>query len=1257
MGLRAVRQKMAESSHQRRRGRTSSVLALLCVALISTGEARAQDPVDEDLREADVEVEAPDAEGDSEAAPEDEADTETADAADGETEATSEDRPLGAPVDETEDLETQSELEAPRSSDPAFRQALSDYSEAYERYATAIQDYQDTINGIVEAEFNRRLAEINNAYDSKIRAGEVIERERRVEAIASFEQFLSDVPNDPEYTPDALFRLAELQFEKANDDYLMADEAYQAELERYDRGEIADEPDPPQRDFQTSAALFRRLITDWPEYRSADGAYYLLAYVELQMGRPDVARDLWAELIVQYPESRFVNESWLRIGEYHFEYAEAEGPDQILENLNLARQAYENAMDTEGSAFYSEALYKLAWTYYRLGDYHQAITNFKELVEYSDEVQRRTGRSGAALRQEAVQYIAISLAEEDWDLGEEDYTQEFDPDADPMMDRVRQYISSGQPYEREVLAQLADYVFERSNFTQVVELYEYMLEQYPQHRDNPKIHERIIVALHRDGQPEAAFAVRRQMLEYYGPESTWFAYHERLGNEEALRGADSLVRDNLLTAATWYHEQAQNLRNEALVRRDPALLALTEERYAMAADAYEQFLRRYPNDREVFQWNFFYAECLYYSAQYEQAFQQYQVVRELDIENNEYQEVSAFNAIKALEFMIRDQVERGELTPTAMAGANIDQARQAAQELEEQREYDESRGEQAITVEGEPVPPLVERFVTAMDRYVVLRLENSEDAFLGAKFAFQAAKVYYDFRNYEEARRRFAWVVESYPEHEVAYLAGSLILESFRDENNYAAMAEWADRLAEVIRGDQAEAVRAEVREFRLGALFKSAEDLYAAEKYEEAAEEYLRLVNDAPDHQYAPKALNNAAVAYEVIRKFDSALRLYERVYREYPDDNLAGYAIYRVAVNSEQFFEYEKAIQHYQLFYDRYRGESPPELAGMGFDIEDRRKTSLMSIAVLNESLQNYEEAAQTYSEYARAYSEDENAADALWKAAEVWEKNDQLDRMVSTLERYIQTYGGAEGQEDRGMEARLRIAQVYEDRGDTRQSARWYNDALETFERLGLEAPNYYAAQAQFMLVEHEFREWEQVKIEGSVAQQGRILQQKIEELQELAADYGKVFGYRSFEWTLAANYRIGYLAQSLAESLYEVPIPFDEDSDEYYIYQGELENVAYPLEEQAIERYERTIAEARSARVVNEWTKRTLEQLNRYRPADYPLFKEERRMREGIAQQGIPYLTEATYQARQEREEPGAEEATPANEQPAAEEDAP
>ena len=46
----------------------------------------------------------------------------------------------------------------------------------------------------------------------------------------------------------------------------------------------------------------------------------------------------------------------------------------------------------------------------------------------------------------------------------------------------------------------------------------------------------------------------------------------------------------------------------------------------------------------------------------------------------------------------------------------------------------------------------------------------------------------------------------------------------------------------------------------------------------------------------------------------------------------------------------------------------------------------------------------------------------------------------------------------------------------------------------------------------------------------------------------------------------------------------------------------------LEEAAVESYAAALAEARKNRLTNEWTRRTLESLNRFRPKEYPVLKE-------------------------------------------------
>jgi TolA-binding protein len=1134
---------------------------------------------------------------------------------------------------EKEAPQSASESPPPEGAEDEFSQSLEDFQQAYSRYSREMKDYQETIDAIVEAEYNQRVSKVNSSYDGKIGSLESVERQRRVDAIDTFEAYLERYPNTPGYTPDALFRLAELNFEKANDDYLVADEQYQEQVALFEAGKLADRPSLPQRDYSQTMSLFQKLINDWPNYEQADGAYYLLAYCKLQNAEDDEATQLLTTLIEEHPDSRFVPEAWIRIGEHWFTFAE--GPEALAK----AKHAYEQAMQYPDSKFYDKALYKLAWTYYRMDDFEQAIGEFKRLVRYSDEQKEKTGREGSVLRAESIQYIAVSLAEEDWDL-------DGAVDADFGLVRVKKYLSGNEPYEREVLVQLVDYMFENTRYAIASDVISYSLDKYPRHRENPQLHEKLILALVRDGRQDASFAERRNLLAYYGPESDWYQFQQRVGHEEAVRHADNLVKDNLIQSATWFHEEAQKLKNEAVVRQDTEMLALAREKYANAASAYEDFLARYPNDKDIYQWNFYYAECLYYSEQYMPAHQQYRVVRELDISDNKFQEKAAFNAIKSLEFQMQAMARRGELPAKAVPGSGVDDARKAAQEQEDVEtsatEMAERDGQKRV-IDAEQLPAMVNQYVTAMDRYVVLGLENQNDQDLDVKLAFQAAKLFYDFKNYDTARERFNWIVDSYPENELAYLAGSLILETYRQEQDYQKLAMAAEKLSKVIKGEQAQAIKAEVRQYKLGAMFKSAEQLFAAKDYEKAAEEYLRLVNSSPDHEYAPKALNNAAVAYENIGKYESAMKLYERVYGDYPNDPLAGYALYRVAVNSDRFFDFDKAVQSYMLFYDKYEGQNPPELEETGFSIEEKRQGALRNAAVLSTNLQRFSEGAKLYEQYVRTYPEADDSDAVQWEAVKTWKKAGEPQKMMSALSTYRRKVGVEADKTSNVLEGMMMVADHYESRGDQRQATKWYEDIIEEFNarQPGNGTPSaFYAAKSRFMLADQTFAKWKAIEIKGSMKQQGRLLKEKINSAKKVNSEFQEVWQFGSLEWLLASTFRIGNMYQSFAESLYNVPIPFEQDSDEWYIYREQLDEIAIPFEDKAVENYEKVIAKARDEKVVNEWTKQTLEELNKFMPAKYPLYKEERREVADRTRTGTSFMGGEDYEESQTEPEGSA-----------------
>lgn len=1096
----------------------------------------------------------------------------------------------------------------------AQRDAITAYRQAYTVYNAESSDYQRTVDDIVEAKYRQRVSSINSNYNKEINAKTLIERARRVEAITAFEKFVTRYPRNAKFTPDALFRLAELYFEKANDEYLLSDESYQVQLAEYESGKLADRPAEPTRSYAQTIKVFEQLITDWPNYRLLDGAYYLLAYCEQQQGNDARARDLFLTLIANRPKSDFVPEAWIRVGEFFFDE----------DDLDKARQGYSEAMKFPKSRFYDKALYKLAWTHYRQDNFDEAIKNFRTLIEFSDAKEARTGKSGSVLRAEAVQYMAISLAEEDWDL------DGIKDDAFGL-ERTKQYLPGAKAYEREVLAQLADYLFENKRFDQSIDIIRFALEAYPVHPENPQLHEKLVLALFRNDNLNAAFAERRNLGTVYGPTSPWHEAQKEKGNVDAMRYASNLVRDNLIQSATWFHEQAQKQRDEALANQSESFMQEAQVKYALAAKTYAEFIKKHPNDKDAFQWSFYLAECLFYSAQYMPAYDQYRAVRELDIRDKEFvsiQQTSAFNTVKALELKMGELIAAGQLPSSVLPNGTAAPAEPEATE--------EAGGEELgiERVKPKDLPPIVSKYILAMDRFIVLDFKT-DDALLNPKMAFQSAKILYDFKQYDQARKRFDWLIKNYNssagEKEIAALAATLWLETYRVERDYDNLS----TLAKQLKGQvDVTSINEEIRTYEMAGLFKAAQAADKEKRYEEAIEKYLELVSRDKDKTYTVKALNNAAVASESVQKYDQAVRLYERVYREFPQDPLASYALYRIAVNAEQFFEFDKAIQNYLAFTRKYAtAQTPKELSAVGFLYKEKASTALKNAAILLDDLQQYEKASERYKEFYTTYPTDKDAEATAWRSVLARKKSKNDREMIRAVEDYESRFGSS-ATAKRVLEGLSFVSDYYDGRNDKRNATKWYKRILDAYVKYGVQPGTdaaFYAAKAQFMLTEFEFKDWNKISIKGSQKAQKKLLDARIKGQQALTPKYQKVYAYQNLEWSMAAGFREGNLFQEFAKALYNASVPFKEGSEEWDIYRGQLDDIAVPLEDEAVKKYELIVKKAREAKIVNEWTKRALEELNKYKPQDYPLFKEEREHIEERDLSGLPMLDASGYKS--------------------------
>jgi tetratricopeptide (TPR) repeat protein len=316
------------------------------------------------------------------------------------------------------------------------------FESAYKAYKEAAREYREEVREYIQDEIVKRQRRIADTYQNQIDKIDGEQTRLRKEAIDRLEGFVFRHREHDNYTPDALFRLAELYYEDSLDEYNKSIDNFDKNLDLYNRGKLLDPPVEKEKDFSRSIAIYKYLhwvppgtrmeplsgrlagVTlprRWPNYRNADAALYLQGFCEAEMLKTDQAIATLASLEKHYPKSSYIAEAWLRVGELYFDNNEFE----------QAADAYKRAAATHDPKMYGLALYKLGWAYFQMYRYPEAVRWFQTLIEYYDEeLPRRQAEAkaagkempegegegqGANLRKEAVEYLAKSLAEPSWD--------------------------------------------------------------------------------------------------------------------------------------------------------------------------------------------------------------------------------------------------------------------------------------------------------------------------------------------------------------------------------------------------------------------------------------------------------------------------------------------------------------------------------------------------------------------------------------------------------------------------------------------------------------------------------------------------------------------------------------------------------------------------------------------------------------------------------------------------------------------------
>jgi len=880
----------------------------------------------------------------------------------------------------------------------------------------------------------------------------------RGKGIRDAERFLETNP-DSKVLDKVIIRLAELYYEVAEDTYLQHMLEYDQKIEEFEIAGIDSGIPEPAKDFSKSLSLYQEIIDNFPHSDLVDDALYNKGFILEETANIDSALKIYHFIIEEYPDSRYVPESLMRIGEYHF--------NPPRNDINKAIEFYKRILDYKDSPKFDEALYRMGWSYYRLSNYPEAVSYFTLLaddIERARQIDPNQRFSNPALRDESLEYIGISFL----DFGGTEHAVEY-------LNRI-----GGRIYGVEILKKIGDvYMYEKELYDEAIEAYQTLLKMYPDHNEAPEIQEKIVTAYRYMRDDMMAYVSRDKLHNEYRPGSEWWEKHpdEKL-REKVYFITERALRDNI------------NL----LFQR--AELARDQNLHLQAVNDSRKYLKAFPADSSapLIHWNM----ALTMDTRLNQkdaGFEEYMKISDL-YWNSKYQKFAAENAIALTKEAVENDTTRKTIATLDKTTDSLKSIGSAIPVLNYQR---------LELTENE------RKLIRAYTNYIKLFPHEPETAAILAN----GGALYYNNNQFKEALRYFNTIVRHFSASEDINNVKYTILESYFGKGDFKSAEIVAKRLknSSGISPDLERKARKRLAE----SIFLAAEVYANTEDHLQAGNEYLRVVREVPNAEFADLSLFNAALEYDKAREFSRAVETYNYLIETRSNSKYLLDAMNNLALDYGELKEPNNAA----LTYER--------LAAVAKD-STQAHDALFNASFFFVKAEEWEDAIRVNRQFVAKYPGSDDADDLYYDMATFYLKLDKLDEANRIYGEYAKRYPDS----PRVIETYFQRGEFYRNKNQIAQAIAEYKKAVdrnEEFHRKNLEDNDFYAAEALFQLTELKYNEYDRVEFALPKSKLDKDKKRKRELLVEIIDSYTKVATYGTLR-LYEATYRIGETYEEFA-----------------------------------------------------------------------------------------------------------------------------
>ncbi|ARN76248.1 hypothetical protein BST96_00865 [Oceanicoccus sagamiensis] len=619
--------------------------------------------------------------------------------------------------------------------------------------------------------------------------------------------------------------------------------------------------------FGLAISAYQSLLNNHPNHPGNDRLLYQLSKAYDLEGNSDQSMLVLDQLVTDYPSSGHYGEAQFRRAEIFF--SRGDYPNAGLAYNEVIRQGANHQ-------HYQNALYMYGWSLFKQERYRASLKPFSQVLDNhvpADNNVQTLERGQRELTQDVFKVMSIvfsyldganTIAEVYDSLGERHYL--------PLL-----YDNLGQHYLKQ------------ERYRDSAEAYRAYINRYPSADQSPVFYARLIDAYIAGGFPDDVLQEKENYINSYGIYSDYWQQK----TEQSRDYIRPFLEQYLPELARHYHAKAQGGReglaapknNQLKQQERTRLEAVAVSDFLTAGNYYQQFIDTFPEDDQVPEMHFLFAESRFEAGVFDEAIEAYEVVA-YKYPDDKRGASAGYSAIVAYGFLLQQLPEASKQVVDGISVEETWVRLKIASQLRFASTYQyDPRAAAVLTKSAEELLALKEyQHAIAAARQLTRRDPPAE-----------------------QGLRKTAWIVighsafelQQYDQAENAYQQTLQVLAP-NDSDRQAIV----DRLA--------------------ASVYKQAEQALAAGDAVLAVKQFLRVADVAPSSAISATARYDAANTLMASANYGSAIVVMDAFRNDYPDNPLSADIPAKMVVAYEANGEWAKAGDELTAIYQSSEDEA---------------------------------------------------------------------------------------------------------------------------------------------------------------------------------------------------------------------------------------------------------------------------------------------------------------------------------------------